>query len=130
MYKGQILRAWGKKMVVVVDIPFFETLPDFPTVPKEKADICWLVYQLNDDSKRFELTLSKKVYSGFDDTLKKLGTPEVGSETDFIAELEKKLDKKLSALKAKGFLSYSDFISNNQKNSSIQTVMTEALTLI
>jgi hypothetical protein len=115
MYKGQIFRAWGKKMVVAVDLPFFETLPDFPTTSEKDADICWSVYNLNDSAKanRFNLNLYKKVYSGFDDTLKKLGTPEIGDESDFISHLEEKLSKELAELSQLGFESTSDFLKRS-----------------
>ena len=48
IYKGQILKEWGKKMAVVVDRPFFQTLPDIDTVEPSGADVCWLVYDLYD----------------------------------------------------------------------------------
>lgn len=112
MYKGQILRAWGKKMVVAVDVPFFNTLPNLPITSEKNADICWLIYQLNENKKsgRFQLDLDKKAYGGFDDTMKQLGTPEIGSEDEFVATLEKKLGAELRTLRDEGYCSYSSYI--------------------
>ncbi len=62
IYKGQILQKWNKKQAVVVDSPFFETLPDFPTTDKVKSDLCWLIYDLKENAKtgRFQLDLDTK----------------------------------------------------------------------
>lgn len=91
MYKGQILRAWGKKLAVVVDAPFFETLPDMTTTTKEKAEVCWLVYDLIEVGARFEMTLSKTVYTTWNEVFKSITNPEIGEVSDFISVLEQKL---------------------------------------
>jgi hypothetical protein len=47
LYKGGILKEWGKKMVVVVQDPFFKTLPDLLQVETvSKADLVWLIFDL------------------------------------------------------------------------------------
>lgn len=91
IYKGQILRAWGKKLAVVVDKPFFNTLPDIKRTSKEKADVCWLVYELIEKKGKYELTLSERVYTSWDDVFKSIANPEIGDVSDFISVLEKKL---------------------------------------
>ncbi|MEK7790392.1 MAG: NotI family restriction endonuclease [Deltaproteobacteria bacterium] len=91
MYKGQILRTWGKKQAVAVDRLFFETLPELPHAPKEEAEICWLIYELKDKAGRYALSLSEKVYTKFEPSLAKIATPVVGDEKDFIQILEGKL---------------------------------------
>jgi hypothetical protein len=91
MYKGQILRAWGKKLAVVVDGPFFKTLPQMVTVSKEKAEVCWLVYDLIEVGARFEMTLSQTVYTTWNEVFKSITNPEIGDVDDFISVLEQKL---------------------------------------
>lgn len=114
-YKGKILRAWNKKLAVVIDRPFFETLPDLPRTSAAKGEICWLVYQLNGDrTKRFTLDLEEKVVTGFTETISTLDTPEIGDSSEFINHLEEKLEDELKPLRKAGFLSFSDFLKNKK----------------
>src|SRR5438093_9867455 len=46
IYKGGILKAWGKKLVVVLHRRFFATLPSLTPVPQDEADIAWMLYDL------------------------------------------------------------------------------------
>ncbi len=46
IFKGGIINAWGKKTAVALNKGFFATLPKLPEVPKEKADIAWMIYDL------------------------------------------------------------------------------------
>ena len=46
LFKGGILHGWGRKQVVVLDSAFYATLPTFPTVTSDKADLAWLIYDL------------------------------------------------------------------------------------
>ena len=46
LFKGGILHSWKKKSAVSLNKSFFDTLPKLTTVPKEKADIAWLLYEL------------------------------------------------------------------------------------
>jgi len=91
IYKGQILRAWGKKLAVVVDKPFFNTLPEIKRTSKEKADVCWLVYELIEKKGKYELTLSERVYTSWEDVFKSIANPDIGDVSEFISLLEKKL---------------------------------------
>ncbi len=91
IYKGKILRAWGKKLAVVVDGPFFKTLPKMVATTKEKAEVCWLVYDLIEAGARFEMTLSKTIYTTWNEVFKSITNPEIGDVNDFISVLEKKL---------------------------------------
>lgn len=96
IYKGRILQDWGKKTAVAVDEPFFQTMPDLPEVSPLEADIVWLVYKLmpTSDSKAFELTLTKKVYTKFEDALTRIANPEIGEIEDFLKVVRKKLEGK------------------------------------
>ncbi|MCB0308849.1 MAG: hypothetical protein KDD48_05710 [Bdellovibrionales bacterium] len=93
IYKGQILKAWGKKMAIVVDRPFFNTLPEINRVDMDKADICWLVYELkeNKSKTKYELTLYEKVYTSWEDVFKSIANPAIGDVSEFISILERKL---------------------------------------
>ena len=62
IYKGGILKAWGKKQAVMVHKNFYKTLPTLKTVGKSEADIAWHLYDLKYDSVgiRYNLVLEGK----------------------------------------------------------------------
>ncbi len=97
LYKGGILNSWGKKQAVVVDKPFFETLPKLKSVSREEHDLAWLVYELrrDSDSNAFQLTHWKTVFTKFDSTLLELTQAKAGPIDSFIQVLQAKLDEKL-----------------------------------
>lgn len=101
MYKGQIFKAWGKKQAVVVDKPFFDTLPVLTPCSVDVADLCWLIYQMNDNKKlgRYTISLNQRLLTGFGPTMKTLNNPEIGKAEDFIESLDKKLAVELDELK-------------------------------
>lgn len=74
------LRRWGKKMVVVVDTAFFESMGPMESVPEiSNADIAWLLVDFvkSADENRFELTVSRTVYTTLERAIEGLtgGTP-------------------------------------------------------
>lgn len=85
--KGGILHQWGRRLAVVVDLPFFETLPPFATVEESEAEVCWLVYALERQGEVYKLRLAKKVYTRFLAALATLTHMKAGDETAFIAQL-------------------------------------------
>jgi hypothetical protein len=97
IYKGNILRAWNKKIAVAIHEGFFDTLPDLPVVPKSKADVAWFIYSLKHDSKndRYNLVNKKTVYTKFHEALNKIIIAEPGDISKFIDILQSKLDEKL-----------------------------------
>jgi hypothetical protein len=96
IYKGGILNAWGRKMAVAVDRGFFATLPTLSQVPKDQADVAWLIYELqaNNDQGRLKLVHSQTVYTQFTSALQRITNADPGSETDFLKILQRKLDEK------------------------------------
>jgi hypothetical protein len=97
IYKGGILHAWGKKQAVAVDRHFFNSLPTMDEVSPSDAEMVWLVYDLQYNSKqhRYQLTRFKTVYTQFTATLEKITTAEPGNVEGFIGHLQEKLDEKL-----------------------------------
>lgn len=97
IYKGGILNKWGKKLAVVVDRSFFSTLPTLPETTDDRADIAWLVYDLNHDQSqnRYNLTSYQPVFTAFTPALETITTAEAGSVEDFIEHIQLKLDEKL-----------------------------------
>lgn len=95
IYKGGILKAWNKKTAVVIDRKFFETLPKLQEVSRAKADMAWLVYDLEKrpGSARYHLTAHAAVYTEFGSALDTITKTEAGPVRDFINTLEKKLKK-------------------------------------
>ncbi|MCK4819442.1 hypothetical protein KA005_26955 [bacterium] len=97
LYKGGILRAWGKKQAVALQRSFFETLPKMRNVERERADLVWFLYdlKLNKDKKTYVLTNDEVVYTEFEPALEQIITPNPGKIEDFVELLQEKLDQKL-----------------------------------
>lgn len=97
LYKGGIFHSWRKKQTVALQKSFFETLPELPTTTESKADIAWFLYDLefNNESNKFDLVLSKTIYTEFEPALLRVTTPEPGKLNDFINILQTKLDEHL-----------------------------------
>lgn len=97
IFKGGILKAWKRKQAVAVHSAFYETLPELPEVPREIADIAWFIYDLIFDMSRgrYNLTLTRTVYTQFKPALEKITVSEPGLVEDFIISLQAKLDAKL-----------------------------------
>lgn len=98
IYKGGIFNEWRKKTAVVLNKGFFDTLPNFPEVEKDEADIAWLVYDLKHDKNenRYILERHKSVYTKFSESLRKVTITEAGNVDDFLGTLQKKIDTKLN----------------------------------
>jgi hypothetical protein len=98
IFKGGILNTWQKKSAVAIDQGFFNTLPKLKQVPKSKAEIAWLIYDLDHDKKKNSYSLMRKkiVYTGFDDALNQITRSDAGNVEDFISLLQEKLDEKLN----------------------------------
>lgn len=94
--KGQILRAWGKKIGVVLDKSLFDTLPNLPEVAPAQADIAWFIYDLALDpgENTYSLVRHRTSYTTFA-ALEQITQPAAGNLDDFVANLQAKLDKKL-----------------------------------
>jgi len=67
IFKGGILNAWKKKIAVAVNRSFYETLPAFDEVERDRANIAWLVYDLKRDSQEncYHLERHKVVHTDF-----------------------------------------------------------------
>lgn len=94
--KGQILRAWGKKIGVALDKSLFDTLPSLPEVEPAQADIAWFIYDLALDAGKntYSLVRHRTVYTTFT-ALEQITRPAAGNLDDFVASLQAKLDEKL-----------------------------------
>lgn len=97
IYKGSILKSWGKKQAVALHRGFFNSLPPLEAVQPEEADIAWLIYDLvlNPDENEFHLTLHHTAYTRFKPSLDRIITPEPGELDIFQMYLQEKLDTKL-----------------------------------
>lgn len=99
LFKGGILHSWRKKTAVALNKSFFETLPPLKKVSKSKADISWLIYDLQlvkeDEQERFTLTKIDEVFTEFEPALVSITTSLPGSIDDFINLLQEKLDEQL-----------------------------------
>lgn len=100
LYKGNILKDWGKKTAVAIHRNFFNTLPILPEVRKNKADIAWLVYDLKEikTKKRFVLVRDKVIYTPFSAALEKITMSRAGNVEDFLQVLQVKLNDQLRNL--------------------------------
>ena len=101
LFKGGILHNWKKKIAVALDKSFFDTLPKLKRVPKSRADIVWLVYDLKlvaekgEGSERYSLKKVDEVFTEFEPALLSITTPRPGKVDDFIKLLQEKLDDQI-----------------------------------
>lgn len=98
IFKGGILHAWKKKTAVVLDAGFFATLPKLKEVARDKAEIAWLVYdlELRKTENLYVLKKQKTVYTEFTSALDQITKSEAGDMKDFMRVLQEKLDEKLN----------------------------------
>jgi hypothetical protein len=98
LYKGSILKGWGKKQAVAVQRSFFRTLPELPQVAANEADLVWLVYDLDYDADHgaYALALKERIYTLFDPALDRITKPRVGPIEPFVELLQSRLDAKLT----------------------------------
>lgn len=94
IFKGGIFKAWGKKTAVALNTGFFETLPELEEVPKEEADVAWLVYDLvhNETRNEYVLTRAKQVYTKFNESLEKITRSTPGEINEFVEVLQSKVN--------------------------------------
>ncbi len=97
MYKGGILKSWGKKQAVALHRNFYATLPSLPQSAPETADIAWLIYDLEfePEQESYVLRLKDTVYTLFETAIEQITIPEPGSLHEFLGFLQEKLDSKL-----------------------------------
>lgn len=96
IYKGGILKAWGKRLAVVMQMQFFDTLPALPVVSEADADIAWMLYDLQHDERdsRLHLVHTSNVYTEFEAALDRITTSEAGPLDDFVVSLQRTLERK------------------------------------
>lgn len=97
LYKGGILKSWGKKQAVAIHSGFFDTLPNLQEVECEQADIAWLIYdlELDEQTNVYQLRLKRTVYTMFKPAIDQIITAEPGSLDEFVDALQEKLEQKL-----------------------------------
>lgn len=97
LFKGGILHSWHKKIAVALNKNFFDTLPPLTKVSKSKADIAWLIYDLEmiteGGQDRYKLTKIDEVFTEFEHALISITTPVPGNINDFVKLLQEKLDE-------------------------------------
>lgn len=103
LFKGGILHSWRKKTAVALNRSFFDTLPKLKRVSKTKADIAWLIYDLDitkgkdKEQERFSLKKVDEVFTEFEPALLSITTPSPGKVENFIKVLQEKLDEELKS---------------------------------
>jgi hypothetical protein len=101
VYKGGILHSWKKKIAVALNKSFFDTLPNLKQVPKQYADVAWLIYDLkllkekDQEPGGYYLTKVDEVFTKFEPALLAITTPSPGKVEDFVKLLQEKLDEHL-----------------------------------
>jgi hypothetical protein len=94
--KGAILKHWNKKQAVALQTAFYNTLPPIPEVDKAESDFAFFLYDLAfvKEEKRFELKLSRVIYTKFSAALEQIAKFEAGQISEFTQLLQTKLDAK------------------------------------
>lgn len=101
LFKGGILHNWNKKIAVALSKGFFDTLPKLKCVSKTKANIAWLIYDLElvEGKKigeaRYSLKKVDEVFTEFEPALISITKPYPGKIDDFIKLLQEKLDERM-----------------------------------
>ena len=97
IYKGGILRVWNKKLAVALHRGFFDTLPVLKEVPRSRAEIAWMVYDLALDRRQNQYRLKgfKTAYTTLEQSLNQITRSDAGDVSDFVEHLQNKLDEKL-----------------------------------
>jgi hypothetical protein len=101
LFKGGILHGWKKKIAVALNKTFFDSLPNLRRVSRSKAEIAWLIYDLElikegkQGSGRYSLKKVEEVFTEFEPALLSITTPSSGKIDDFIRLLQEKLDEHL-----------------------------------
>lgn len=101
LFKGGILHSWQKKIAVALNKSFFTTLPKLKKVSKAKADIAWLIYDLElikekgHEAGRYSLKKVDEIFTEFEPALLSITTATPGKIEDFIKLLQAKLDGKI-----------------------------------
>ncbi len=95
--KVPTLSRWGKKMVVVVDKPFFSSFaPIQEANDLSNAEVCWLVYDFVPGAGiRFQLKLNRSVMATLADTRTGVIAASIPPRADFERALSKKLKQNL-----------------------------------
>lgn len=95
-YQGDVLNKWKKKTAIAIDLYLFEVLPAPVEVPKEQAEIAWLIYSLEasrSTDETLQLTHQKTVYTRRPDYLHGPEMSQGISEEEFLSHLESELEK-------------------------------------
>ncbi|MDD2753005.1 MAG: NotI family restriction endonuclease [Candidatus Portnoybacteria bacterium] len=95
LFKGGILNAWKKKVALVLNKSFFDTLPKIKRVDKEKADLAWFLYDLVETDGVFKLKKVDVVYSSFSPTMNVITKTKPGNINNFIKILQEKVDEQM-----------------------------------
>jgi hypothetical protein len=95
LFKGGILNTWNKKIAVALNKSFFKTLPKLRSVPQNKAEMAWLLYDLVPQGDSFTLKKVDTIYTKFFSALSAITTSKPGDVNDFIKVLQDKLDQQL-----------------------------------
>ena len=101
LFKGGILHSWQKKIAVALNKSFFATLPRLKEVSKSKADIAWLIYDLElikekgNESSGYSLKKVDEVFTEFEPALLSITTSSPGNVEDFMKLLQEKLDDQI-----------------------------------
>lgn len=101
LFKGGILHSWKKKIAVALNKSFFDTLPSLKRVPNSNADIAWLIYDLElikkkgQEPERYSLKKVDEVFTEFEPSLLSITKASPGNVTDFMKQLQEKLDDHL-----------------------------------
>jgi hypothetical protein len=96
--KGQtIVTAWGKREVVVLDRPLFDSIlkplagKPLPTVSPDVATLIWFVYRLDEQpSGSRKMVLDQTVFTDLDVAMATLNVVDAGDEAEWLSELERR----------------------------------------
>jgi hypothetical protein len=89
--KVPVFRRWGKKFFVVVDLMFFQALPEFKTCSPGTTEITWLTYPLRREGEVFTFGPVQTINSQWEDVITALREGLPPDPDEIIHELQVRL---------------------------------------
>jgi Restriction endonuclease NotI len=96
--KGSIFDAWGKHTAIILDEPFFSTLPKLDDLPAEQSRLHWLVFKLSESENADQLELAhvRTLNTEYQAAMSSFTAPRAGDIGEFVKKLQGKFDSMVS----------------------------------
>tara|TARA_A100001391_G_C5067716_1_gene277569 strand:- start:1024 stop:1890 length:867 start_codon:yes stop_codon:yes gene_type:complete len=96
--KGSIFDAWGKHTAIVLDEPFYSTLPNLEESDADQSRLHWLVFKLSesDSVDQLDLLHERTIHTEYESAMSSFTAPRAGDIGDFLNKLQDKFNAMVS----------------------------------